>query len=258
MDLGIADDGERTRGEQAAQIAITLFADTAELVLAPDRPAVARCAVAAASPARTSSTSCSVVKPCASISASVQPSEDAASSSSARLRSGVGRRRTLRLIEEGGMVARLRSAARIMDSAAELAAFQLIELHSVPASQGQIAGYRTGEDQSGANGTILRPVSRRRRQPRSELGHKQTSLSPRPCPLCPQEQELAPLHSITSSARASSLSGTSRPSALAVLRLMTNSNFVGRSTGRSPAFSPLRILSTSRAASRAILISLAP
>ena len=37
MDLGIADDGERTRGEQAAQIAITLFADTAELVLAPAR-----------------------------------------------------------------------------------------------------------------------------------------------------------------------------------------------------------------------------
>src|SRR5437016_1153171 len=37
MDLGIADDGERTRGEQAAQIAIALFADTAELVLAPAR-----------------------------------------------------------------------------------------------------------------------------------------------------------------------------------------------------------------------------
>jgi hypothetical protein len=35
MDLGIADDGERTSGEQAAQIAIALFADTAELVLAP-------------------------------------------------------------------------------------------------------------------------------------------------------------------------------------------------------------------------------
>src|SRR5262249_53203937 len=33
--LGIADDGERTSGEQAAQIAIALFADTAELVLAP-------------------------------------------------------------------------------------------------------------------------------------------------------------------------------------------------------------------------------
>jgi hypothetical protein len=26
----------------------------------------------------------------------------------------------------------------------ELAAFQLIELHSIPASQGRIAGYRTG------------------------------------------------------------------------------------------------------------------
>ena len=30
----------------------------------------------------------------------------------------------------------------------ELATFQLIKLHSVPASQGRIAGYRTGEDQS--------------------------------------------------------------------------------------------------------------
>src|SRR5262245_49511587 len=34
-------------------------------------------------------------------------------------------------------------------------------------------------------------------------------------------------HSITSSARASSVAGTSRPSALAVLRLITSSNFVG-------------------------------
>src|SRR5262245_35955696 len=35
MDLGIADDGQRARREQAAQIAIALFADTAELVLPP-------------------------------------------------------------------------------------------------------------------------------------------------------------------------------------------------------------------------------
>ena len=35
-----------------------------------------------------------------------------------------------------------------------------------------------------------------------------------------QRDELAPLHSITSSARASSVGGTSRPSALAVLRLI--------------------------------------
>jgi hypothetical protein len=35
MDLGIADHGERAGCEQAAQIAIALFADTAKLVLAP-------------------------------------------------------------------------------------------------------------------------------------------------------------------------------------------------------------------------------
>jgi hypothetical protein len=40
-------------------------------------------------------------------------------------------------------------------------------------------------------------------------------------------------HSITSSARASTLAGTSRPSALAVLRLSTVSYLVGACTGRS-------------------------
>jgi hypothetical protein len=40
------------------------------------------------------------------------------------------------------------------------------------------------------------------------------------------------IHSITSSASASSVGGTVRPSALAVLRLSTNSNFVGCSTGK--------------------------
>ena len=34
MDLGITDDSKRAGREQAAQIAIALFADTAELVLA--------------------------------------------------------------------------------------------------------------------------------------------------------------------------------------------------------------------------------
>src|SRR4029077_14172774 len=37
MDLGVADHGERPSREQAAQIAIALFADTAKLVLAPAR-----------------------------------------------------------------------------------------------------------------------------------------------------------------------------------------------------------------------------
>ena len=43
-------------------------------------------------------------------------------------------------------------------------------------------------------------------------------------------------YSITTSARASRGAGTSRPSALAVLRLMTNSNFVDWITGRSAAW----------------------
>src|SRR5262245_46420070 len=48
-----------------------------------------------------------------------------------------------------------------------------------------------------------------------------------------QRDERAPPHSITSSARASSIGGTSRPSALAVLRLTISSNLVGAWTGRS-------------------------
>src|SRR5947207_537247 len=51
-------------------------------------------------------------------------------------------------------------------------------------------------------------------------------------------------HSITWSASSSSSLGTARPSALAVLLLMTNSSFVGCSTGNSLGFAPLRILST--------------
>src|SRR5262245_39768364 len=55
-------------------------------------------------------------------------------------------------------------------------------------------------------------------------------------------------HSMTWSARASTDCGIVRPSALAVLRLITNSNLVGRSTGRSAGFIPFRILSTKYAA----------
>src|SRR6516165_4452879 len=48
-------------------------------------------------------------------------------------------------------------------------------------------------------------------------------------------------HSITSSAMASSPGGKLRPNALAVLRLITNSNLIDCMTGRSPGFSPLRM-----------------
>src|SRR5262249_51709395 len=67
---------------------------------------------------------------------------------------------------------------------------------------------------------------------------------PRGCRAAESQDELAPVHAITSSARASSVSGTVSPSPLAVLRLSTSSYLVGACTGRSAGFSPLRIRST--------------
>src|SRR5262245_59628203 len=65
------------------------------------------------------------------------------------------------------------------------------------------------------------------------------------CPSLSFRTSTAPTsHSITWSARCSSDGGIFRPSALAVLRLMTSSNLVGCSTGRSLGLAPLSILST--------------
>src|SRR5438477_6322402 len=65
-------------------------------------------------------------------------------------------------------------------------------------------------------------------------------------------------YSITSSARAINIDGTIRPRALAVLRLMTRSNFVDCSTGRSLGFAPRRILSAYSAARLYIVEKFAP
>ena len=64
------------------------------------------------------------------------------------------------------------------------------------------------------------------------------------CRAAKHGDELAAVHSITSSASESMLSGILTPRAFAVLRLMTNSNLVGCSTGKSPGFSPLRMRPT--------------
>src|SRR6516162_6780780 len=57
-----------------------------------------------------------------------------------------------------------------------------------------------------------------------------------------KREELAALHhSITSSARASSVGGTSMPSAFAVLMLMMSSNLVGCITGKSAGFAPFKM-----------------
>src|SRR5215469_18304129 len=60
-----------------------------------------------------------------------------------------------------------------------------------------------------------------------------------------QHDELATAaHSITSSARVSSIGEILMPSAFAVIRLMTRSNLVGCSTGRPAGLAPRKILST--------------
>src|SRR5262249_38290261 len=67
---------------------------------------------------------------------------------------------------------------------------------------------------------------------------------PRGCCAPEQRDELPPFHSITSSASASSLPGTVRPSILAVWALITNSNLVDCTTGKSAGLAPLRMRPT--------------
>src|SRR5262245_62033888 len=81
--------------------------------------------------------------------------------------------------------------------------------------------------------------------------HRQLGGLLRPCRERPrrraaeQGDELAAAdHSITSSAMATNVDGTTRPSALAALRLITNSYFVGSWAGRSAGLVPLRMRST--------------
>src|SRR5262245_46884968 len=81
-----------------------------------------------------------------------------------------------------------------------------------------------------------------------ESDHRHRRLLParreRPRGRCTAEQrdELAALHSITSSASDSTLSENLTPSAFAVLRLITNSNLLDCMTGKSAGVAPLRIL----------------
>src|SRR4029453_6119818 len=76
---------------------------------------------------------------------------------------------------------------------------------------------------------------RLRRLPRRRRGWPRRSRA------AEYRDEIAPPHSITSSARPTSGSGMVRPRALAVFRLMINSTLVACWTGRSAGFSPLRI-----------------
>src|SRR5262249_28374920 len=90
-------------------------------------------------------------------------------------------------------------------------------------------------DEGGGSGSRHR-AARLRNEPASVVHHiLRTSVD---------KTQYRGVYSITWSARSSSDGGMVRPRALAVLRLMTSSNFVGCSTGRSEGLAPLRILST--------------
>ena len=95
-------------------------------------------------------------------------------------------------------------------------------------------------------GLYLGRISNRvRTTEKSDHRHCRILCARRERPCCratDYRDELAPPHSITSSAMESTLSGMVRPSALAVVRLMTNSNLVVCSTGRSAGLAPFRIL----------------
>src|SRR5262250_616939 len=85
-------------------------------------------------------------------------------------------------------------------------------------------------------------IKRKEAEPRDILGLlRPRRKRPRRRAAKEREEVAASDHSITSSARASTVSGTSRPIALAVLRLIMSSNLVGCSIGSSEGLAPFRI-----------------
>jgi hypothetical protein len=98
--------------------------------------------------------------------------------------------------------------------------------------------------------TIRKTAGRPAARGRGYFAHKTLRRLLRPCRHRPRRRaakprdEIPPSHWITSSAVASSASGMLSPSVLAVLRLMTSSNFVGCITGNSAGFTPLSIRAT--------------
>jgi hypothetical protein len=73
---------------------------------------------------------------------------------------------------------------------------------------------------------------------------ERTSSDRADCPFRARNGSRQTAYSITSSARASNVDGTSRLSNFAVLTLKTSRKMVGCSTGRSAGFAPRSILST--------------
>jgi hypothetical protein len=106
-------------------------------------------------------------------------------------------------------------------------------------------------------GLRLRRLRHRRLRPSHRLLRSRHKW-PRYCRTPEHLNDLAAVHSSTSSASASNVGGTSRPIVLAVFRLIASSNLVDCSTGRSPGLAPRRILSAYSAARRYMVEKLTP
>src|SRR5262249_16806005 len=115
-------------------------------------------------------------------------------------------------------------------SLSALMAYLLSELHYATRSR-----IRTYEKHSQSSSAIPRDVRPDSQKPPGQEESDDTS---------PTNKTVGKFHSITSSARASTVGGRSMPSALAALRLMTSSRLTGSCTGRSAGAAPLRIRST--------------
>src|SRR5262249_27113014 len=96
-------------------------------------------------------------------------------------------------------------------------------------------------------GVVLLQTQRKERDPRTGVGRVGLLRARRERPRCraaDKRDEVASVHSTTSSAATSRPGGAVSPSAFAVLRFTAVSNLVAACTGRSPGLSPRRMRST--------------
>jgi len=87
---------------------------------------------------------------------------------------------------------------------------------------------------TGARFSIIRYAHQHENPPHALRLLRKHSQRPRSRCAPEERDEVAAVHSMTSSARASNCAGTSMPSAFAVFKLMSRLNFVGSTTGKSP------------------------
>ena len=123
---------------------------------------------------------------------------------------------------------------------------------------------RNDAGSTSANSPKGRSPSKRSLPSRSNGSTRPTRCSSIGCPMIPRDSAPrsppCPLdsHWMISSARSSMICGMVRPSAVAILRLIKNSSFVGCSTGKLPGLAPFSILSTKTGPRRHIATWSAP